>query len=171
MKNFLQKELCVETEPFSICPGMLMDITLEIWGATFRMQCWKVPTLDNPKYSTFVLYPNICRAFFSLLTTVSLLCSLSFYLLFILLCLLVCFHLSPSSVWPPQLPCSGYRVALLRACLNEPVWLGVCVSLVNYCIMIRPFQESGWMAFQQVLLERDSKTTNRHRSMTFMTLQ
>lgn len=90
MTNFLQPELCLETEPFSICSGMLMDITLEFWGATFRMQCWKVPTLDNPKYSTFELYPNICRAFFSLLTIVSLLCSLSFYLLFILLCLLIC---------------------------------------------------------------------------------
>jgi len=79
MKNFLQPELCVETEPFSICPGMLKDITLEFWGATFRMQYWKVPTLDNPKDSIFVLYTNICRTFFSLLTTVSFLCSLSFY--------------------------------------------------------------------------------------------
>jgi hypothetical protein len=147
MTNFLQPVLCVERETFSICTGMLKDITLEFWRATFRMQCWKVPTLDNSKYSTFVLYPNICRSFFSLLTTVSLLCSLSFYLLFILLCLLVClfvcFHLSPSFVWPLRFPCNGYRVALLRACLNEPVWLGVCVSLVNYCIMRRPFQESG----------------------------
>jgi hypothetical protein len=90
MMNFLQPELYLKTQPFSICSGMLMDITLEFWGATFRMQCWKVPTLDNPKYRTFELYPNICPAFFSTLIIVSLLCSLSFYLLFILLCLLSC---------------------------------------------------------------------------------
>ena len=90
MTNFLQPELCVETELLSMCPGILMDINSEFWGATFRMQRWKVPTLNNLNYSTFVLYPNICRAFFSFLTIVSLLCSLSFYLLFILLCLLFC---------------------------------------------------------------------------------
>jgi len=35
---------------------------------------------------------------------------------------------------------AGIGLLLLRACLNEPVRLGVCVSLVNYCIMRRPFQ-------------------------------
>jgi len=112
MTNFLQPELCVETEPLSMCSGILMDITSEFWGATFRMQRWKVPTLNNLNYSTFVLYPNICRAFFSFLTIVSLICSLYFiYFLFHFVYFFVYFHLSPSSAWPPRLPCGGYRVA------------------------------------------------------------
>jgi hypothetical protein len=84
-----------------------------------------------------------------------------FYLPFISLCLLVCFYLSPSSARLPRSIAAVIGLLLLRACLNGPVWLGVSVSLLNYCIMRRPFQECGWMGFQQLLLERDCKSMNK----------
>jgi len=48
MTNFLQQGLCLETESFSICSGMLMDITLEIWEHLFRCSVGKCPHWTIP---------------------------------------------------------------------------------------------------------------------------
>ena len=119
MKNFLQPELCLETEPFSICSGMLMDITLEFWWATFRMQCWKVPTLDNLCAVSKYLSGIFLSSYY---------CFYSMFLIFLFtfyFTLFTCFFLFNCHQVP--LGSRGSRAAgigllLLRACLtfNKP---------------------------------------------------
>jgi len=41
MDEPLQSKLCLVTEPIPICPSLLIDVTLELLGATVFMQWWK----------------------------------------------------------------------------------------------------------------------------------